>query len=133
NDTGDGHNATLGNAQDKSTALGKILRIDPLDPALTTGSTDPASANGKYRVPASNPFVAMAGPMAVVVEIYDLGLRNPYRFEFDATSDQLLIGDVGQNNVEEVDLGGSGKNYGWNKKEGSYLFNPTNGTIAPDP
>ena len=129
NDVGPGHNPG-GNAQDKSTVLGKILRIDPLDPALTTGSADAASANGKYRVPHLNPFVGQAG---VVAEIYDLGLRNPYRFSFDAPSDQLIIGDVGQNNIEEVDLGALGKNYGWNKKEGSFLFNPANGSIAPDP
>jgi glucose/arabinose dehydrogenase len=129
NDVGPGHNPG-GNAQDKSVVLGKILRIDPLDPALTTGSPDAVSANGKYRVPATNPFVGQTGAVA---EIYDFGLRNPYRFSFDATLDQLVIGDVGQNNIEEVDLGVSGKNYGWNKKEGSYLFNPTNGSISPDP
>jgi glucose/arabinose dehydrogenase len=133
NDVGAGHNSTTGNAQDISTVLGKILRIDPLDPALTTGSADPISTNGKYRIPQSNPFVGWVGPMGAVAEIYDLGLRNPYRFSFDAPSDQLIIGDVGQNNIEEVDLGASGKNYGWNKKEGSFLFNPANGSISPDP
>src|SRR5205085_12406562 len=96
NDVGDGHSAS-GNAQDLSTVLGKILRIDPLDPALASGSSDFISANGKYRVPQSNPFVAVVGPQTVVTEIYTLGLRNPYRFSFDATSDQLLIADVGQN------------------------------------
>jgi plastocyanin/glucose/arabinose dehydrogenase len=130
NDVGAGHNPTTGNAQDKSTVLGKILRIDPVDPALTTGSADPVSANGKYRVPHTNPFVGQTG---VVAEIYDLGLRNPFRFSFDATLDQLIIGDVGQNNIEEVDAGAPGKNYGWNKKEGSYLFNPANGSISSDP
>jgi glucose/arabinose dehydrogenase len=129
NDVGPGHNPG-GNAQDKSVVLGKILRIDPLDPALTTGSPDPVSANGKYRVPASNPFVGQTGSVA---EIYVYGLRNPYRFSFDATLNQLVIGDVGQNNIEEVDLGVSGKNYGWNKKEGSYLFNSATGNISPDP
>jgi glucose/arabinose dehydrogenase len=133
NDVGPGHNPTTGNAQDLSTVLGKILRIDPVDPALTTGSADFISANGKYRVPQSNPFVGMVGPQLVVDEIYALGLRNPYRFSFDATSDQFVIGDVGQNNIEEVDLGAPGKNYGWNKKEGSFLFNPANGSISPDP
>ena len=47
----------IGNGQDLTTVLGKILRIDPLDPSLTGGSADPVSANGKYRVPASNPFI----------------------------------------------------------------------------
>lgn len=129
NDIGPGHNPG-GNAQDKSVVLGKILRIDPLDPSLTTGSPDAISANGKYRVPHTNPFVGQTGSVA---EIYDFGLRNPYRFSFDAPSDRLVIADVGQNNVEEVDLGASGKNYGWNKKEGSYLFNSGTGGISPDP
>jgi len=44
----------------------------------------------------------------------------------------MLIGDVGQNNIEEVDVGASGKNYGWNKKEGSFLFDPATGSVAPD-
>jgi hypothetical protein len=130
NDVGPGHNPTTGNAQDKSTVLGKILRIDPLNPSLTTGSPDPISANGKYRVPASNPFVGMAG---AVPEIYVLGLRNPYRFSFDATANQMVIGDVGQNSIEEIDIGMPGKNYGWNKKEGNFLFNPATGTVSPDP
>lgn len=64
NDSGPGHNPTIGNGQDTSTVLGKILRIDPLDPALTPTSTDPISANKKYRIPLSNPFVASATPAA---------------------------------------------------------------------
>ncbi len=129
NDVGDGHNPTKGNGQDRSNVLGKMLRIDPLDPALTAGSPDPISANGKYRVPANNPFV---GRPNAVAEIFVFGLRNPFRFGFDPTLDQLIIGDVGQNNVEEIDLGLAGKNYGWNRKEGTFLFNPDDGTILPD-
>lgn len=130
NDVGDGHNPVKGNGQDKTTVLGKLLRIDPLDPALTMASPDPISANGKYRIPRTNPFLAQ--PRAVH-EIFVYGLRNPFRFSFDPTPDQLIIGDVGQNNIEEIDLGVSGSNYGWNKKEGTFLFNPDDGTIAPDP
>ena len=130
NDVGDGHNPNKGNGQDKTTVLGKLLRIDPLDPALTMGSPDPISANGKYRIPRTNPFLAQ--PRAVH-EIFAYGLRNPFRFSFDPTLDQLIIGDVGQNNIEEIDLGVAGSNYGWNKKEGTFLFNPVDGTIAPDP
>ena len=59
-------------------------------------------------------------------------MRNPFRFGFDPNLDQLIIGDVGQNNIEEIDLGVSGKNYGWNKKEGTFLFNHDDGTILPD-
>ena len=72
NDVGDGHNRNHGNGQDKRTVLGKLLRIDPLDPALTTGSNDPISANGKYRVPRTNPF---AGKSSAVDEIYVWGLE----------------------------------------------------------
>jgi len=129
NDVGDGHNHTIGNGQDLTTVLGKILRIDPVDPALTSGSPDPISGNGKYRVPADNPFITSG---TTVHEIYAYGLRNPFRFSFDAPTDQLIAGDVGQNNVEEIDFIEAGKNYGWNAKEGSFLFDPNDGSIMPD-
>ncbi len=130
NDNGDGHTPGIGNGQDLTNVLGKILRIDPLDPALTGGSADPVSANGKYRVPASNPFIASG---TSVHEIYAYGLRNPFRFSFDAPTGRLIVGDVGQNNIEEVDFVESGKNYGWSRKEGSFLFNRIDGSITPDP
>jgi glucose/arabinose dehydrogenase len=129
NDVGDGHTAVKGNGQDKTNVLGKVLRINPLDPALTRGSGDRVSANGKYRIPRTNPFLAQPG---AVDEIFLYGLRNPYRFSFDSTLDHLIIADVGQNNIEEVDLGVSGSNYGWHRKEGTFLFNPDTGSIRPD-
>ncbi len=128
-DIGDGHAPNAGNGQSTSTVLGKILRIDPLAPASTPGSVDAASANGKYRVPRTNPFVGKAG----LDEIFAYGFRNPFRFSFDPNTDQLIVGDVGQNSVEEVDIVQLGKNYGWNRKEGSFLFDPTNASISPDP
>ncbi|MCA9241243.1 MAG: PQQ-dependent sugar dehydrogenase, partial [Planctomycetales bacterium] len=76
NDVGPSHIEPGGNAQNLSTPLGKMLRIDPLDPSLTSGSPDPVSANGQYRIPASNPFQG-AGQ---VPEVYAYGFRNPYRF-----------------------------------------------------
>jgi glucose/arabinose dehydrogenase len=133
NDSGGGHNPTTGNGQDLTTVLGKILRIDPLAPALTPSSSDPVSANGKYRVPISNPFVATTQPANRVAEIYALGLRNVYRFSFDAPSDKLVAGDVGQDHVEEIDLIEAAKNYGWNRKEGTFLFNSSNGNVSLDP
>jgi glucose/arabinose dehydrogenase len=129
NDVGDGHTANIGNAQDVSNLLGKILRIDPLAPALTPGSPHPESANRKYRNPNTNPFVGGAGR----AEIFAYGFRNPYRFSFDLATDRLLVGDVGQGSIEEVDVVELGRNYGWNRKEGSFLFNPANGSVSPDP
>ena len=127
-DSGDGHTPNIGNGQDITNLLGKILCIDPLAPAQNPGSTDPISANGRYRIPAGNPFVGVAG----LDEIYAYGFRNPYRFSFDPVSDRLLVGDVGQNTIEEVDIVQSGRNYGWRRKEGSFLYN-SNGSVSPDP
>ncbi len=130
NDVGDGHNPTIGNGQDLTTVLGKILRIDPIAPSLTAGSADPVSANGKYRVPASNPFI---GSSTKLHEIYAYGLRNPFRFSFDQPSGRFIVGDVGQANIEEVDFVEAGKNYGWNRKEGSFLFDKSDASVTPDP
>lgn len=117
NDSGAGHVAG-GNAQDTTLALGKILRIDPLLPSLTPGSANPASVNGQYRVPNDNPFVGVAG----LDEVYAYGLRNPYRFSFDVPTGRLIVGDVGQNSLEEVDIVTRAANYGWPVKEGTFLF-----------
>ncbi len=127
NDTAPGHTANGGNGQSIDTVLGKMLRINPLASGIS-GSADAVSANGKYRVPGTNPFVGRAG----VDEIYAIGFRNPFRFSFDAATDSLILGDVGQASVEEVDLVERGKNYGWNRKEGSFLFNPANAAISVD-
>lgn len=123
NDVGASHLEPGGNAQNLSTPLGKMLRFDPLHPALTPASSDPISANGQYRIPTSNPF---QGP-GQVPEIYAYGLRNPYRFSFDRANGDLIQADVGQNNIEEIDRIVLGGNYGWAIKEGDFLFNRTNG------
>lgn len=133
NDVGDGHNPTSGNGQDTTTVLGKVLRIDPLVPAAQPSSSDPISVNGKYRIPASNPFVVTPGIPERVREIYAYGFRNPFRFGFDAVTDRFIVADVGQNNVEEIDIVEAGKNYGWNRKEGTFLFDPATGNISVDP
>ena len=103
-----------GNGQNMENILGTIVRIAP------QGS---GSANGRYGVPGDNPFVGAAG----VDEIWAYGLRNPYAFSFDRATGELYCGDVGQNQVEEVDLIVAGGNYGWRHKEGSFFFDP-NGT-----
>ncbi|TDU64303.1 glucose/arabinose dehydrogenase [Prosthecobacter fusiformis] len=118
---------TLGNAQDKTKLLGKILRIDPLG---TNGD------NGEYGIPETNPYAASSGDEKK--EIYAFGLRNPWRFSFDQPEGgpvRLFCGDVGQVNVEEVNLITSGGNYGWRVKEGSLDFDSTapngGGTLLP--
>jgi glucose/arabinose dehydrogenase len=133
NDVGDGHNPATGNGQDLTTVLGKILRIDPLIPSAQPSSGDPISANAKYRIPVSNPFVATTQPANRVAEIFAYGFRNPFRFSFDAVTDKLIVGDVGQDHIEEIDVVEPGKNYGWNKKEGTFLFDPANGNVSLDP
>src|SRR5262249_19132907 len=119
-----------GNAQSLTTILGKVIRINPLHPSLTADSEGSVSANGQYRIPTSNPFVAQAG---AVSEIYAYGVRNPYRYSFDLDNGSLILADVGQNNIEEVDIIQRGGNYGWHRKEGSFLFDPATGDVFTDP
>jgi Glucose / Sorbosone dehydrogenase len=117
NDTGIGH-VPGGNGQSLAAGnvLGKILRIDPL------GRN---SANGKYGIPASNPFVDSA---TTPHEIYSYGHRNPYRISFDRKGESLTVFDVGQNSAEEIDDEVRGGNYGWPIKEGTFLF-----AVGPPP
>lgn len=110
--TGDGGRAgdPWGNAQNLSTLLGKLLRID-------------VDGGEPYAIPPDNPFVdhPEARP-----EIWALGLRNPWRFSFDRETGDLYIADVGQNEWEEINLqpAGSrgGENYGWNIMEGAHCY-----------
>ncbi|WP_293007850.1 PQQ-dependent sugar dehydrogenase, partial [Nitrosomonas sp.] len=111
-----GHGAD-GNGQNPSNPLGSLLRIDPL------GNN---SSNGKYGIPADNPFV---GSDTILPETYAYGFRNPFRFSFDSLTGALVLADVGQNDIEEVNLVQPGGNYGWGLKEGSFRFEP-NGTDA---
>jgi glucose/arabinose dehydrogenase len=128
NDVGTGHISPGGNAQNLTAPLGKMLRIDPLNPA-THITSDPISPNGQYRIPQSNPFQG-AGQ---VPEIYAYGCRNPYRYTFDnrpGGNNDLIVADVGQNTIEEIDrVIGPGGNYGWNQKEGDFTFNSATGAV----
>jgi glucose/arabinose dehydrogenase len=109
--TGDGGGGgdPRGNAQDTSSLLGKLLRLDP-------------KRRRGYRVPRSNPFAGGGGRG----EIYSLGLRNPYRFSFDRRTGDLWMADVGEDAWEEVDhvgdAGARGANFGWNLFEGDHSF-----------
>ena len=120
--TGDGGGAgdLQENAQNKHNLLGKLLRIDPRK-----------HGHKRYRVPRGNPFVGRAGRN----EIYALGLRNPFRFSFSGR--RILIGDVGQNEWEEVDFEGRralrGANFGWDHFEGDHRFNYPGDNEAPRP
>jgi glucose/arabinose dehydrogenase len=126
-DTGAGHTAGTGNAQDiTSNWLGKILRID------VDGDDFPADATRNYAIPADNPFVGVTGDD----EIWAYGLRNPWRASFDRSTGDLYIGDVGQGACEEVDVqpAGStgGANYGWRLREGT-IENPNANVGGPKP
>jgi Glucose / Sorbosone dehydrogenase len=82
-----------------------------------------ASSASAYTVPPDNPFVSTAGAKA---EIWSYGFRNPWRFSFDRATGDMVIGDVGQSNYEEIDFAArgtvAGANYGWNKCEGKHKY-----------
>jgi len=107
----------LDNGQDLGTPLGKMLRINPF------GNN---SANGKYGIPADNPFVDDGDPKTLG-EIWAYGLRNPHRFSWDTGGDgKMLIVDTGQAFIEEVNLGKKGANYGWGEREGTWVVDENN-------
>ena len=99
-------------AQDLTTLLGKMLRINP-------------APNGAspYSIPAGNPFAGQSGKRG---EIWHYGLRNPWRWSFDRTNGELWIGDVGQDACEEIDHVAAGRNavnFGWRLREGNHAYN----------
>ncbi len=108
-------------AQDLGQLLGKMLRID-VDGA-TRGGAD-CGLVGNYSIPADNPFVGIAG----CDEIWSYGWRNPWRWSFDRRTGDMLLGDVGQGDWEELDFepaGTGGLNYGWRCYEGDHPYNLT--------
>ena len=113
--TGDGGSGgdPQNRAQNLNSLLGKVLRIDV------------ESGEQPYGIPASNP--SLGGRP----EIWAYGLRNPWKISFDRATGDLYIGDVGQNQIEEIDYqpatSAGGENYGWRLKEASHCFNPPTG------
>jgi glucose/arabinose dehydrogenase len=114
------------NAQNLGRILGKLIRIDP-------------NPEGGYGIPSSNPFRGRSGARG---EVFAYGLRNPYRFSFDRRRGHLVVGDVGQDEVEEVSFvpgrdGGrqppGGYNFGWDVFEGrsTYEGGRAPGHLAP--
>lgn len=98
-------------AQNLDSLLGKILRLD-------------VDAGSPYAIPPTNPFIGRAGARS---EIWSYGWRNPWRFSFDRVTGDLYIGDVGQNNWEEINFepgGSGGLNYGWRIMEALHCYNP---------
>jgi glucose/arabinose dehydrogenase len=99
------------NGQDPTTLLGAMLRID-------VEGADP------YAIPPDNPFVGIKDARP---EIWAIGLRNPWRYAFDRPSGKLYIADVGQNELEEIDVVGvadKGPNFGWDIMEGTRCYEP---------
>ena len=127
--TGDGGSGgdPPNNAQNLDKMLGKMLRIDvDGSGAVPCGQANPAP----YAIPPSNPFVGSGH----CEEIWAYGLRNPFRYSFDRSTSDLLIGDVGQNCYEEIDFqpasSTGGENYGWHVMEGFHCYN-TDGSCNP--
>jgi len=107
-------------AQNTGTLLGKMLRIN------VNGRTSTRA----YKIPASNPYVGRPGRN----EIWQIGLRNPWRFSFDRKTGTMWIGDVGQGSYEEIDRAihtdtgsGRGYNWGWRVMEGRHCHIPPTG------
>ena len=105
---GDQH-GPIGNGQNRSVLLGKLLRID-------------VTGQDTYAIPPTNPFGN---------EIWAYGLRNPWRFSFDRATNDLYIADVGQDTYEEIDVqpasSKGGENYGWRIMEGLHCYDPSEG------
>jgi glucose/arabinose dehydrogenase len=104
-------------AQNPNDLLGKMLRVD-----VNVSDTHPTG----YQIPPDNPFVG-GRPIAARTEIWAFGLRNPWRYSFDdparGGTGALVIGDVGQDQWEEIDYeprGSGGRNYGWRNREGAH-------------
>ena len=105
--------------QNLKSGFGKILRIDPL------GSN---SANGKYGIPANNPFVAK-GSNNALGEIYAYGIRNTQRLFWDSKTHAMFMSEIGQNAIEEISPVTAGANLGWNRWEGSLRFHSRAGVL----
>ena len=103
---GGGRNDPNDNGQNTRTPLGAIIRIDPLG----------GGQGRRYGIPADNPFASGEGG---IPEIWAYGLRHPQHFSWDADGKMYLV-DIGQDQVEEINIGVAGGNYGWRLREGMF-------------
>jgi hypothetical protein len=111
---GDSNNQDSANddPQDRGDVLGKMIRINPLQ-----------SGADRYTIPTTNPFYNDPDPNTLE-EVYAYGFRNPHNFSFnpdDEGNTRILVGDIGRSNIEEVNLVSPGQNYGWGKREGTFI------------
>ena len=118
---GGGSDDPFNEGEDPTSLLGSLLRIDV--------DTDdfPGDADRNYAIPVTNPFV---GSAAGADEVWAYGLRNPWRWAFDNVDNLIIIGDVGQDLYEEVnvaDFSTAGLNYGWDVLEGTHCHDPISG------
>ncbi|MBX3433680.1 MAG: PQQ-dependent sugar dehydrogenase [Pirellulales bacterium] len=110
--------AIAGGGQNTNDALGKMLRINPLQ-----------DGGNPYSIPATNPFVGGTG---VLPEIYALGFRNPHTFSFnldDQGNSHIIGADAGRDNIEEINIIRAGRNYGWSEREGTFVHLNSGGYI----
>jgi hypothetical protein len=105
----------VNNSDPQNLALphGKLLRIDP------RGTNGP---NGRYGIPASNPYAGQAGKLG---EIYAYGMRDPHRFSWDRATSRLYLGHIGEHAIEAVYEVRAGDNLGWSLREGAFVFDRT--------
>ncbi len=113
--------------QDRGDMLGKMLRINPLSPAPGV----------RYSIPTTNPFYSSGVPSPagtpILGEVYAYGFRNPHNYSFNKDDDgnvQIVEGDIGRSNIEEINLVVPGGNYGWTKREGTFVHLQTHVTVS---
>ena len=107
------------NGQSLATPMSSIIRIDPVN----------AESGTTYAIPQDNPFVDRAG---AAPEIWAYGLRHPQHFSFD-NDGTMYIADIGQNQIEEINIGVKGANYGWRVREGIFSTAFGIGNVRPNP
>ena len=117
------------NSQNLNNVFGSILRIDVDLDGNNPVENNPDRPNGNYEIPSDNPRVGRSG----LDELYAWGIRNTWKFSFDTETNRLWGADVGQRQLEEINLIRKGGNYGWNRFEGNQTFRSATSLVtSPD-